>query len=406
MPPPVVTADLSSVTDALVATLTDATDDDAPLWDEPGVTKFTINVTGDSPDVVRDESGCQLCLTLVHIGPDKTWRNTPTSGERGQLAPRQPLGLVLTYLLTAFEKDAYNHEQQAMSVALTCFHSQPFHTPDHDFTITIEPATLDEIARLWQSITVPMRVSALLRVAVVFLKPPQAQPAPAKKVEQARLLAGPAQEPMRASPQLFQTGNRTAYLIPDGAGGKLIEAEVSPALTAPGGTLLVGGTGLGAVRVYLSNADGSGETNITAWRQAPNQVSRLTLKVPTGAGAPTPGVHQLAVGPGAGGPERSLPIPLTIAPRITVPGPSPILTDVAGVFTVAGEGFGAPDLAVLLSGDVLTPAGVAGPGQFAVNPAGTQLTFGLPASLPTGRYALRVRAGEVEAPPSWWIDVP
>lgn len=409
------TLDLSSVTDALVKLVQEAVKASG-LWAEPGIKKFTVHVSGKSPEVVRDDNGCQLTLSLLHVGSDPAWRNTfpnndPAVRSIPQRSSRQPIALVLTYLMTAFEEGgAFHHEQQAMSMALTCFHTQPFHsaTPGgpRDFVMVIEHASLDELSRLWQSITVPMRLSALLRVSVVFLRPPETPPAPAKPVKESRLLVGAGLEPLAEIPQLFQTGSTIRYLAPKGPGAEMLQMQVSPAVAAPGALLSVGGNGLKDARVYLSNADGSGETDVTAWRQTPAGESEIVLKVPTGAGAPASGLHRLAAGPGAGGPERSPAIPISIVPSVPVPGPLPILVPAAGLYTVDGAGFTPGDTAVLLGADPLTAGGAAGPGVFAINAGGTQITFKAPAGQPPGRYPLRLRVSGVEAPPAWWIDLP
>ncbi|MDQ0464408.1 hypothetical protein QO010_002189 [Caulobacter ginsengisoli] len=409
------TLDLSSVTDELVKLVRDAVKNSA-LWAEPGIKKFTVHVTGKAPEVVRDDNGCQLTLSLMHVGSDPAWRNTfpnndPAVRSIPQLSTRQPIGLVLTYLMTAYEEGgAFHHEQQAMSMALTCFHAQPFHSRvaggPRDFVMVVEQATLDELSRLWQSITVPMRLSALLRVAVVFLRPPETPPPPAKPVKESRLLAGAGLEPLAEAPQLFQTGSTISYLAPKGGGAETLRMHVSPAVAAPGALLSVGGNALKDAKIYLSKADGSGETDITAWRQTPAAESEIVLKVPTGAGAPASGLHRLAVGPGAGGPDRSPAIPISIVPSVTVPGPLPILVPVAGLYTVDGAGFTPGDTAVLLGADALTPGGAAGPGVFAINAGGTQITFKAPAGQPPGRYPLRLRVADIEAPPAWWIDIP
>src|SRR5207244_3883915 len=95
------------------------------------------------------------------------------------LATAQPLSLELYYLLTAFSRGAYIQEQQAMSIALKCFHEHPSITPmiagvgrRQKFTLSMAVEGADEIGRLWQAITTSLRLSAIYKVTVVFLEPP------------------------------------------------------------------------------------------------------------------------------------------------------------------------------------------------------------------------------------------
>ena len=63
-----------------------------------------------------------------------------------------------------------------MSIALKCFHEHPIVSATFpidrraEFTLTIEPQTIDEISRLWQAINAPIRLSAVYRVGVIFLE--------------------------------------------------------------------------------------------------------------------------------------------------------------------------------------------------------------------------------------------
>ena len=106
------------------------------------------------------------------------------SGPRPQLNNAQPLSLNLSYLLTAWCDKDFTSEQRAMSIALQAIHSQPIVTqniiaadlltrwlPNGEFVISIEADTIEEMSRLWQAFTVPMRLSALIRVGVVFVAP-------------------------------------------------------------------------------------------------------------------------------------------------------------------------------------------------------------------------------------------
>jgi hypothetical protein len=175
--------DLSIVTDRLI-NLLKLYRDGSHLWDEDGTSPptFTINVTGLAPDAARKVAGCQLSLYLFHVALDKFHRNTYPTGGSAQRIPEQPLALGLYYLVTASSDStkAYVEEQQAMSVALKFFHETPRVTATvplgnrkEELTVTFEPQTVDEIGRLWQAASSPMRLSAVYRASVVFLEPPE-----------------------------------------------------------------------------------------------------------------------------------------------------------------------------------------------------------------------------------------
>lgn len=170
--------DLSIVTDRLIKHLNNCTSA-SQLWHEDATTKFDITYTGLAPDAARKDAGCRVSVYLFHVAPDKFHRNTFPTGGNAQEIPEQPLALTLYYLLTAYSPTSYIQEQQAMSIALKCFHEHPIVTAlvpvdkrEEEFTLTIEPQTVDEIGRLWQSISSPMRLSVVYRASVVFIEPP------------------------------------------------------------------------------------------------------------------------------------------------------------------------------------------------------------------------------------------
>ena len=200
--------DLSIVTDRLLKQLNDCVDV-SPMWAEeptppagtplganPGA-RFTIYFSGSPPDIAHALDNCQVSLYLFHVAPDKFHRSTFPTGGRARVIPEQPLALTLYYLLSAHSKD-YIEEQQAMSIALKCFHDHPVVSATvpidsrvEEFTLTMEPESVDDIGRLWQSISIPLRLSAVYRASVVFLQPETAtRPAP-KQVLKPQVAAYP-----------------------------------------------------------------------------------------------------------------------------------------------------------------------------------------------------------------------
>ena len=170
--------DLSDITSELVAMLQTAVNNSP-------IPPFNVHVSGSMPETVRKNGDCQLSMYLLHVGRDPYWRNTPRQGPRALPNTQQALSLNLTYLLTAYADADFVAEQQAMSIALHCFHEQPlFHGSNQEFTISIEADTIEEMSRLWQAIAVPIRLSSVIRVGVVFItptaQPPTVSPPPAR----------------------------------------------------------------------------------------------------------------------------------------------------------------------------------------------------------------------------------
>jgi len=423
--------DLASITDTLIGLLRQAITN-SPLWTlqvhGQTIKPFNIEVSGAMPAVDRNKADCVLSLYLLHVSRDPYWRNSPPQGALARTNPAQPLSLNLSYLLTAYADANFWHEQQAMSIALNCFHENPIYKGNsEEFTITVEADTIEEMSRLWQAITVPIRLSSLFRVAVVFLQPSATAPVAAPPPIQATISVG---TDLSAPPQIFQVATRVTYLIP---AGSTDPAQIGTALSQPvivgGDTVRLGGSGLdggGAAAVYLSIPDSSPvpEWPITAWRvapiaPAPVSAEELVLLFPNAyaalpasgtalTGTPPPGRYALAVG-GTTAADRSSVVPITVAPRIDgVTSPPQLTPNASGIYTINGMGFTAGQTVVALGATALTSGATAAPGQFTINATGSSITFQLPTApaLPTGKYFVRILVKGVEAPPSWWVAVP
>ncbi|MCC6168595.1 MAG: DUF4255 domain-containing protein [Caldilineaceae bacterium] len=427
--------DLSLITDLLIARLEQCRDN-SPIWNpndlpaNPGPT-FTIDITGSMPSAVRQDGNCQLSLYLFHVTPDKYQRNMPPVGPGQPPIRRQPLALDLYYLVTAYADKNYVQEQQAMSIVLRCFHENPIihHTVilqgqnvPEEFSLTMEVESVDEMGRLWQSFTVPFRLSLVYKVSVIFIPPDAPTTPPAPKPTRYTLVADPSALPLAAAGQVVGTLRSVTYTSPTSTPAQPDQRtfDLSPATAAPGDTLILYGGGFDqptANRVYLL-LPGGGEQEVTAWKAAPalQTATRYTLTLPAGVGTPpgstpVPGVYQLRVGSdqaqGDAQTYRSNSTPFSIAPRLDVNLDPPLLLPAAGVYTVAGAGFVAGATELLLDSVPLAEVGGApAAGEFAVSGPGTAITFRLPAVLGPGRYGVRVRANQVEADPSWWIDLP
>jgi hypothetical protein len=179
--------DLSAVTDGLLDLVKNQWTA-APIWAELGVAgpTFTPKFTGLAPDAIRDGDGPQLSLFLYHVETNNAQESARWSAELvrspGQPVRYLPFALDLYYLLSAYSEASYVEEQQAMSVALRLFHanavvrsgppSPPAATPPAwQLTLTMEHRSYDELSRLWQATTVPLRLGVVYRAAVLFITP-------------------------------------------------------------------------------------------------------------------------------------------------------------------------------------------------------------------------------------------
>ncbi len=229
------TLDLSAVSDSLIG-LVRSQWAAAPIWAEVGGggagPTFTPNFTGLAPDAVRQEPGTQLSMYLYHVESDNArealfWQDQMLDDVAGEPTRFLPLALNLFYLLFAYSETSYTEEQEAMSVALRIYHANPIVRSDPGaaepwkLTLTMEHRSYDELSRLWQATTVPLRTSLVYRAAVVFIDP-DAMPAAAPKTRSFTVVADPVALPLNAPgageyPVVFGTFRDGSYVGPAGA---------------------------------------------------------------------------------------------------------------------------------------------------------------------------------------------
>jgi hypothetical protein len=406
------TPDISAITQTLYDLLTTALNNSTspPL----NIPHFNVNISCASPETARSGTDCQLSLYLLHVGRDPYWRNTPRDGPRAQLNSTQPLSLNLYYLLTAWADKDFVHEQQAMSIALQCLHSQPIYRPggtDEEFTISIEADTIEEMSRLWQAFNTPIRLSCMVKVGVVFVTPALTAPPPAPPPVVANLAVGAE---VGGGPLLFEAAD-LAVEPPSAADPTAVSLSLGAPLAVGGSTLSILGAGLdlpAASQVFLSTADGLTEWRVSpAWRQTPVSPDQLDLVLPVAyadpatalpappAATPAPGVYLLSVGRNTPAPAvRSNTIPVTIAARIDSLARPALPT---GVYTLTGAGFAPGATALDVGGTDLAAvgAGPPGPGRFFVDPAGATITFALATP---GSFPLAVVVNGVASPAAGW----
>jgi hypothetical protein len=423
------TLDLSEVTDRLIS-LVNSQWPSASIWAEfGGPPRFTPLVTGLAPDVVAAETGPYLSMYLYHIEPDNAteslwWRPQMLGRPGGEPSRFLPLALNLYFLLFAHSEKSHDEEQQAMSVALRIFHANPIvrnapgASTTWELSLTMEHRSYDELSRLWQATTVPIRMSVVYRAAVVFIDPdtmPDGAPDPTTFTVTAGPAALPLPQPGAAEPPvLLGTFSEGTYDPPAGAP---VEVSHAPAVVAAGQTAwLFGGPELGTPgrsdTIFLISPDGA-EADVTTWLvTAQSSAAKLVLTLPaaTGtvpSGAPAPGWYQLRVGSGAlgsAGAIRSLAVAVGVAASVNPTG-GPVLAG-AAPFTVTGTGF-TPGATGVLTGSVALTSVAASPGagEFAVDPSGTSLTFTPPAGPAGVVVPVRVLVNGVESDPALWVTL-
>lgn len=398
--------------------------------------QFPFEVSGLMPAVTRNDGTNVLSLYLLHVSRDPYWRNTPVQGNRGQLNTSQPLSLNLSYLLTSYSEKNWPMEQYLMSVALQYFHANPIYiSSTAEFTVTVEADSIEEMSRLWQAITVPIRLSAMFRVAIVFIAPQTPPPPQMRTPVEFGLsvgtdlnLPGPSPEP---EPRLFEVAIQVAYRVPPNASNaaQVTAVPVQPAVVA-GESVRVRGSGLDqadAAAIYLSPASGGSEWPMpSTWRVFGTSASgsagnadELVFKLPPAYGTtpasgtvltatPMPGAYKLAVG-NATTAFRSNALPLSIAPEVNGIGPTaPLLTPTGSVYTFTASGLITGQTSILLDQTKLTVAATLGPGIATVNAVTGSISFELPTTgFTSGSYVpVRVIVNSIEAPPGWWVQIP
>jgi hypothetical protein len=134
------------------------------------------------------ESANQMNIFLYHVQPSAAWRNMDYPGRaRSGESSFPPIGLNLYYLLTAFGRDndtarPFSHE--LMGRAISILHDHPLlgaeeiksALPENDLwtqieriRFTLQPYSVDEIARIWTGFQTQYRLSVAYEAAVALI---------------------------------------------------------------------------------------------------------------------------------------------------------------------------------------------------------------------------------------------
>lgn len=430
--------DLSIVTDALQQIITDALAA-SPVFGG-GAPGFSVSVTGQHPQQPPTGSDCDLNLYLFHVAENKFLKNAFWSqaaitgqppGPARQPIAYQPLCLDLYYLLTTQSTVSFTQEQQILSVAMRALHEfgtvklatpTPTGAATSEVSLTLESPTWDELARLWQALTVPLRACAQYRAGVAMLMPESGltdEPNPTTWTvlsQPAGWDAGDATDPV-----LFGTSRHVEYTVPV-TGPRVFDQTPATAAPAPssatGQSFLLRGRQLAdADAVYLVTYGPGGaetETDITAaWKQplappyptVPANGVPIMLRPPAPpAACPPPGQYGLRVGQPGQPTWRSATVPFAIAPWIDPTG-GPLLNASAGIFTLTVANVPATGAKLRLGTMPLAQVASGPPtaGQWLLS--GTTVTFAAPTALPSGTYSVGLRAANVEADPAQWAVI-
>jgi hypothetical protein len=349
--------------------------------------------------VLETEAGAQLSLFLYHVEANNAveslfWapQSVSVAAGPGQPVRFMPFALNLYYLMSAFSKENYNQEQQAMSVALRIFHANPIvrgptGAPPWELTLTMEHRSYDEMSQLWQATTAPLRLSVVYRAAVVFLDP-DTMPTSARKTTEVNPIVEQFTPAPSGTVELFGTFRRASYAGPAGA----VSFTQAPATVAPGQQVWLMGENMTGAPIALISEDGAA-IDISDWTVTPDSTAtRTVLQVPDTVGSPPgppppTGRYQVRVG------ENLAPLSLA---ALVDPTSGPVLPQTASL-SLTGEGFvaGATEVAV---GAIPVPAS-----QITVGAGGTSLTFPTPAGPPGTVAPISVRVLGIESDPALWV---
>ena len=138
-----------------------------------------VTVRLDSPRVMRKdntESGISLWLYMMRREPDTL--NRPPERPATSQVRRRPLPLTLHYLVCAFRKHPED-EQTILGKVAQVFHDHAIIEPgdltdsltgeDLQLRVVLDAPTLEELARVWDSLNEPYQLSLAYTVQVVSI---------------------------------------------------------------------------------------------------------------------------------------------------------------------------------------------------------------------------------------------
>jgi hypothetical protein len=151
---------------------------------EAGITNATdpqlagVKIFLQSPKFLREEKEPGISLWLYRIQREPDTLNHPPERISASTLRRQPMPLTLHYLVCAvFEQP--KDEQALLGKVVQLFHDQAIvrgaalkdalEGEDHELRLVFEALTLEELARVWEAIDEPYRISLSYSVQVVTI---------------------------------------------------------------------------------------------------------------------------------------------------------------------------------------------------------------------------------------------
>jgi hypothetical protein len=430
--------DLSQVTEVLIRLL-------ERYISQPLISHLVTSntsITGDPPDMLAEhDSDYALSLYLYHVREDEYHKNQIELSSCDTPVRYQELGLNLFYLLTAFggrssgadrHANPYVREQTLMGLAIKAFHDYPvvdarteiiteddrfvddatvfppdLRGGDDEFRLELHPATSEEINKVWTAATVPMRLSAIYQVSVVFMKAeePSTRPVPV-------LLPHVG---VRDLQPLWIEGieSECTFTIPGEMRSRTMPS--SPALVAVGEPFWIKSIGFspGTGRILLSTPEWADIRNVdvTDWmarrQRSANRIemtlSRL-VSSPAGAREILPGLYQICLQQGDAISNLS---PLAVAPGINSqtaeqPGINPDAGPAGSLFSINGGPFPVEGISVeICMGTRILDRNE---GEFTVA-APDRIDVAIAEDLSAGVYPIRVVVNGISTLPIRWFEV-
>jgi hypothetical protein len=167
------------------------------LTADPDLVDATVTMQPLDRARVNGNSANQINVFLYHVLPSGSWRNMGIPGPtRSGIGAAPVLGLNLYYLITAFGRDndaqrPFSH--QLMGRAMSTLHDHPLlgadeikaALPNNDLwaqvervRFTLQPFSMEEIAKLWTGFQTQYRLSVAYEAAVVLIESTRGTPAP------------------------------------------------------------------------------------------------------------------------------------------------------------------------------------------------------------------------------------
>jgi hypothetical protein len=400
-----------------------------------------VTVSGDPIDQFAQQSAqYALNLYLYHLQEDEYHKNLAESSGDSPPVRFREMGLNLFYLLTAHGgstsedeplNQPYLREQLLMGLAVKALHDYPVldantqivtdrYAGDHhilprepgsetpatdigELRITLHPAALDELNKVWTAASAPLRLSAIYQVSVVLLRAEESMSRPVPVL--IRQIAAESFQPV----WIQATESVTSVTLPGEANPRSF--TISPALATVDQSIRILGNGFSSAsaRVYLGRPGWSepSHEDVTEWISHRSD-TRIDLELPESGATHSilPGLYQLHIGTGRAVSNFS---PLAVAAEIDIAGIVPPSSAPGALFFIRGRpfaGMGIDNLGIYLGSQILSQAETDPPmpGAFCVT-SDEEIEVRVPAELSPGVYAVRVLVNGISTPPTRWIEV-